>query len=341
MGILDKVKNLFTEEVEESVVKKDESKKHGIKREIPKQEIQKQERKVEIAPARRETTSLLNDIDSEIKEKTEEKSVLPIYFSDDAFEDLEKPKEKTREEHRLYREIYKDKREEKTEEKKENKKIFKPSPIISPVYGVLDKNYKKDDISTKEVPISNISTKVTIDDVRNKAYGTLEEELESNLLDHQVIVSNENNDETGINIFEELENKELDDHYELHEEQPDIAVELERQKQKIEEINEIIKNNVSKENKKITSRKIDNILEELDEIEELIPDTSDEEIKEENQVDSVEKKDSKEDNIDNSEKTDNIVENLNINEENEDTNDELEEGDLFNLIDSMYEKRDE
>lgn len=33
----------------------------------------------------------------------------------------------------------------------EPKKVFKPSPIISPVYGVLDKNYHKEDIVTKKL----------------------------------------------------------------------------------------------------------------------------------------------------------------------------------------------
>ena len=33
----------------------------------------------------------------------------------------------------------------------EEKKSFKPSLIISPVYGVLDKNYHKEDITSKKV----------------------------------------------------------------------------------------------------------------------------------------------------------------------------------------------
>lgn len=54
------------------------------------------------------------------------------------------------------------------------KSYFKPSPIISPIYGILDKNYKKEDVvSKKEIRITtNYSrSNVNVDDIRNKAYG--------------------------------------------------------------------------------------------------------------------------------------------------------------------------
>ena len=60
-----------------------------------------------------------------------------------------------------------------TYEKKEEKSYFKPSPIISPIYGILDKNYKKEDVrEKKDVHISSYSrSNVSVDDIRNKAYG--------------------------------------------------------------------------------------------------------------------------------------------------------------------------
>ena len=322
MGILDKVKNLFTEEVEEPVEKK-EPKKHEIKKEHkkeqikvePKKEIQKQERKVEIAPARKETALLYEkDIEEEEPVVKKEKP-LSLYFSDEDFNDLP-PR---RQEKPVVREFY---REKKKEEKVEEKKYFKPSPIISPVYGILDKNYKKDDITTKDVDRNYDSSNLTIDDVRNKAYGTLEDELESNLLKEEKVVEKEE----AIDIFNELQEKELKkeivevNNEEIDEEKEELSKEIARQKQKIEEINEKIKNNVSPGQEHITSRKIDNILEELDEIEELIPDKN---------------KESEDDLIE-----ENIPE-MNTIDENEDNNDDLEESDLLNLIDSMYEKRDE
>ena len=62
-------------------------------------------------------------------------------------------------------------RYEKTEvtETTERKK-FKPSPIISPVYGILDRDYVKSDILQRRDP-----DKVDIQTVRNKAFGEKKE----------------------------------------------------------------------------------------------------------------------------------------------------------------------
>src|SRR5574344_1550574 len=83
----------------------------------------------------------------------EESKTGPIYFDDKDFEDLpiSTPKKKD-----IYRET----------PKEEKKTFFKPSPIISPVYGVLDKNYYKEDITNKNEESKyddNIS--LTVDDV--------------------------------------------------------------------------------------------------------------------------------------------------------------------------------
>ncbi len=63
-------------------------------------------------------------------------------------------------------------------EKKEEVKMFRPSPIISPIYGVLDRNYTKDEVSSKrDVRISGYKGKMDIDAVREKAYGDLTSEI--------------------------------------------------------------------------------------------------------------------------------------------------------------------
>ena len=56
---------------------------------------------------------------------------------------------------------------------KEDKSYFRPSPIISPIYGILDKNYKKEDVKEKkEVRLTGYTrSNVSVDDIRNKAYG--------------------------------------------------------------------------------------------------------------------------------------------------------------------------
>ena len=89
----------------------------------------------------------------------------------------------------------------------EEKKNFKPSPIISPVYGVLDKNYHKDDIIPKrEIRTDRVGGELTIDDVRNKAYGALEEDMNSNLFETPAI-SEEKTVVNGLedDIFKDLE----------------------------------------------------------------------------------------------------------------------------------------
>ena len=64
----------------------------------------------------------------------------------------------------------------KNDEQPKNTK-FKPSPVISPVYGVLDKNYHKEDLIIKKDNKKDID----VDIVRKKAFGTLEEDLEKSL----------------------------------------------------------------------------------------------------------------------------------------------------------------
>lgn len=82
-------------------------------------------------------------------------------------------------------------KEEKREEKvalyqgskrKEETKKFKPSPIISPIYGLLDSegNLIKESSSDK-ITLSKSREEMSLDDIRKKAYGKLDLELENTL----------------------------------------------------------------------------------------------------------------------------------------------------------------
>jgi len=177
MGLFDKMKNLFTEEVEEEPVKSE-----VMQVEIP-------------APVKTEEPKEEESVsDSEIIKK-EEKSA-PIFFDDEYFKELEQPKPKT-----MPKEI----KSSYMKEKKEDKR-FTPTPIISPVYGVLDKNYNKEDITTRKERenITYTNTSVTIDDVRKKAYGTLEDDLETTLFGVNSILFNEEKENEDKDLFEEL-----------------------------------------------------------------------------------------------------------------------------------------
>ncbi len=84
----------------------------------------------------------------------------------------------SKQEHSLYDE-HVQKELSQAYEKKQQYTGFKPSPIISPIYGVLDKNYTKDEVKEKrEVRISTFSRDdLDLDAVRRKAYGKLEDDI--------------------------------------------------------------------------------------------------------------------------------------------------------------------
>lgn len=72
----------------------------------------------------------------------------------------------------------------KSEDTKEEKKRFKPSPVISPVYGILDKDYKAEDIveASKNEDSKILTSKdLDVDSVRAKAFGKLENNIEKSV----------------------------------------------------------------------------------------------------------------------------------------------------------------
>ena len=97
----------------------------------------------------------------------------------------------------------------------EQPKIFKPSPVISPIYGILDKDYKKDEVVSKTVREEKIVIKdsaTTYDTVRRKAYGTLEDELEDTLnsmnkLTPEAISNEVNKIDESVNELDKTTNK--------------------------------------------------------------------------------------------------------------------------------------
>jgi len=194
MGLIDKIKDIFTEEVEET--EEEPIKKEVIQVEIP-------------APQKKEVEETEEPI------KKEEKPA-PIFFDDNDFAGLEPPKKINKQPkiNNLYE------RPKKIEEKKEEKKVFKPTPIISPVYGVLDKNYHKEDIKTKNKSTNNTyynHKEVSIDEIRKKAYGTLEDELEITLFGEPEKVDIENKKiDSEIDMFDELmDNKNIENKKEI------------------------------------------------------------------------------------------------------------------------------
>ena len=356
MGLIDKFKNMFTEEVEEennvepsvqiknNIVNSEEKPKRYneysettkryteypetiqarpiinknipdleekiiIKKYEPEEPIIKHEEK--ITPIVEETKVL----------KREEKFVFPVYFDDKDFEQIEeKPKKVEIKKEPEKKELYGAK-----VEKKEEQKTFKPTPIISPIYGVLDRNYHKEDISSKKITHSEYrdpSKPLTIDEVRKKAYGTLEDDIENTLLAKSSIFmepdkdvsekeESQNNllsdlvDDNEFDSVDEFLNSPIEDYEAKHKQDFDPDFDLDNTLDNLE-------NSVNETLEKIGTQNTDTAAS----LDDLLTD---------NGYDS----------------DDNLLSDymMNNNEENEETKDEdLTQSDLFNLIDSMYEK---
>ena len=323
MKFLEKMKNLFTEEVEEVVEEK------PIKKEVKQVEIPSPIRRDEELKIKKDESKIS---DSVILNNTE-KVRTPIYFDDKDFEDLEK-KERKVEEIKLKTKLTENAPKPYQPIIKE-KKVFKPSPIISPVYGVLDQNYTKDDIVPKrESSYYKKPEHLTIDDVRQKAFGTLEDELEDTLYGRGAfLTSNDNFDEVD-NELNNLDTKseQKEEYHASHEEKKesiksddDLSLEIEKQKAKLAEINQYIKSNVD-------TKKEEQTVEAKHGIEETKPLNGIE-----NNYEVVENKTDVEKELDSLEEE--INKDINLNEDNNNNEKkDIEEGDLFNLIDSMYEK---
>lgn len=187
MGLFEKIKNIF---YDEEIVDVPEEPKSVEK---PKIEEVKVEKKVE--PIKRETpvintTPTYSEREIFTRETTntfkfpmlDEEEVKPVRTRVNALESarMEKKKEETE---KARTDKYKDLFKENTTTSSKPDRIFKPSPVISPVYGVLDKNYTREEIIERQENITRTTNPkdMNYDAVRRKAYGTLEDELENTL----------------------------------------------------------------------------------------------------------------------------------------------------------------
>lgn len=188
MKLFDKLKNIF---IEEELVSEEEvpviSKTESIIEEKKVEEVKETPKQVNI-----------DDLSDRSLIDTNQKFKFPVIFEDD---DFKEEKRNTKTLNILEKETVK--YEPKIEKDlRVQKKTFKPSPIISPVYGVLDKNYKKEEISSKDGLSNDYDSKIDIDSVMNKAYGTKKIEI---VEEEQVEC---NNDE--IDLFENIEESNED-----------------------------------------------------------------------------------------------------------------------------------
>ena len=357
MGLLDKFKNMFTEEIDDDdfddEVEKKEKKEKNEKKEkvektvevekpvkperttrssysmnedefsIPSRTISKVEDEIKVKKyepnepiVKKEEPIVKKEepvvkVEEKVVQKREDKFVFPVYFDDSDFEKIDKvsapKKEKTvkeepkKEEPVVKKEVYGSKID------KPEKKVFKPTPIISPIYGVIDKNYNQEYTSVKKnVHTEYRSSKpLTIDEVRNKAFGTGETETttEKTLVEKASIFSEPVSDTEGsskkknYNSIDEFLNSSPEEYKAKHGDSEKTYSSFDDDMDQIE--NDIKK---MKKTTKNSSKNLDDLFAD-----------------------------------------DNLLNDyLNNTNDTTDNNDEdLTQSDLFNLIDSMYDKGDD
>lgn len=184
MGVLSKLKGIFYDEV---IVEEPEEEIKKVDK-IVKKEVVVEEPIEEVKPK--------FDAFEEMKEAKEEpvRSERELFRSERTFNFTEFDDEEELPPRKTVLTMEREKKREKptiarstqpviTPPEPEKPKVFKPSPIISPVYGILDKDYKKEEIKSRAtVNPEPVKPKVTVyDTVRRKAYGTLEDDLEDTL----------------------------------------------------------------------------------------------------------------------------------------------------------------
>lgn len=230
MGLLDKVKNFFyddeeveeeEEEIEVPVRVHKKEKRESSKEEVSERELFRAERTFNFPINVDDDENMFETQKNSIKE---EKVEINNSVNINSYRSS-KPKDNAYAGLRAY---------SKVEPKKEEIKRFRPTPVISPIYGVLDKNYKKEDIMVDSALESN-SKKIDYDTVRKRAYGNIyktePEEIDEPEEDTKGIFYNldeeekndivDNNDEEVKIIYNDVtfEDENLDDNKNLDEEE--------------------------------------------------------------------------------------------------------------------------
>ena len=212
MGVFSKLKNIFYDEVEvdepakeikiDKPVKKEIVEKPRVEEiKVVRQEEKREESKREEAP--KENDNFGNERDLFRSERT---------FNFTQFDDDEIDLPPRRNVLEREKKVVK---QEVKEPVVEQPKVFKPSPVISPIYVILDKDYKKEEIAPKKVEVKETilsANTVNYDTVRRKAYGTLEDDLEDTLNKMNKLTPNDIQAEVqkidnDVNKLEERSNK--------------------------------------------------------------------------------------------------------------------------------------
>ena len=279
---LNKMKSFLFDDEEESVKKLKVAIKKDSKKEIEKEiEEKKLPKTQDIEELYFEDVSEVKEESGEIKSRVQKKEA---EFKFPQFDDDDFAVSKVRPEPLFEKQIKEEPKKVlyQGSKRKEETKKFKPSPIISPIYGLLDSegNTIKEEDKKEKVKYEEVS----LDSVRKKAYG-IDSELE--------------------NTMKRLSKKTIE--------------EAEKDMEKEEK-------ELSREKSKKIIEKESVLVKEEDNDDMILPNINFKEIdvdKERTKLNDI--KDSKQD----------IIKKENL---DDDDDDDTKEQDLFNLIDSMYQK---
>ena len=181
MGLLNKIKDiLFEEETVEIPVVSQKEEIRKIQEELKKEKEKNVSKEFSLPKEKIEETPKvlehkIEDVSEKDLYKSEPTFPFPLAFDEEPVipsrskisvntKREEKPKKEKKE--KVKKQLEKIDFETKKEER--NSTPFRPSPVISPVYGILDKNYKKEDLVERH---RNRELKMDIDRVREKAFG--------------------------------------------------------------------------------------------------------------------------------------------------------------------------
>ena len=249
MGLFDKLKNVFFEEEEVDLDDKEETRKIPVAKKIdvsePKKEVEQAEEKHEESTNKLEFDRNDNKLEPEkdfkfpmgfddkdfevektieifgpIKEKEEpepevreevvsdeppmaEPVVEEEYSYEESYQEPE-PEVRVEETRESYHKLYEGR------EKAEEKSKFTPSPIISPIFGVLNQNYKKEEIVTREEKkkAEVVIKKDSVDMVLEKAYGDLAGEISASIDDDVIDINEDNKKEEKEDLLYDLNEEE-------------------------------------------------------------------------------------------------------------------------------------
>lgn len=175
MSLLEKVRNFFyDDEYEEDI--EPEKPQHKEKKEKIKIKEHKEEPKERQEISERElfkaerTFNFPMDIEDEEEEIPTRKNIIEEEEKEEVVK-VHKPRiEEIKKEEVSYNGIRDYARYEEKKEERNEPKRFKPTPVISPIYGILDKNYKKEDVLMDVNQEHESPKKVDYDTVRKRAY---------------------------------------------------------------------------------------------------------------------------------------------------------------------------